>query len=119
MKNILTTFILLFSIICLSQDTNKRPPQHHPTEIEIKKEVEKMGVEVGLNNIQKEEIVKINLDHVKEVKQMIEKKMTPEETIHDKIHLLRKKMDAKIMTLLDNQQKKKFQEYLERTKPIR
>lgn len=112
----LFVFLLLGNTGVLAQE--KRPPLKHPTEAEIKKEVEKLGMSLHLSDEQKKKIVTLNLDHVAEVKMLIEKKMTPKAIIPDKIHSLRKKMDAQIMTLLNKEQQVGFQQYLQEKKPL-
>jgi hypothetical protein len=108
---------ILIGLFFFAPFSNAQNNEHDPTETDIKNDVENLVTKLNLSNEQKTKIIQLSTDHVLQVKTMIEMEMTPNEVIPDKERYLRKKLDARILAVLSDEQKKRYKQYLEDTKP--
>ena len=113
--------ILLIMVMAINPGYSQRSDNHQPLMLpdstQIVKMVNDMANELSLTEIQKKEITNLHLSHFKEVHILMEKTKAEKIKNKEKMEILKKDFDEQIKVLLTDDQKEKFEKFLETHKP--
>jgi Spy/CpxP family protein refolding chaperone len=123
MNQIRVKFILFFicflalSNLGISQNMDHPGPPKPPSPEQMEKMVNELAKALSLSTEQKEAILKIQLDHMKAMKEKMDKQAKQGPPDQATMEAARKELDQKIMALLTAEQKVKYTKFMESHKP--
>ncbi|HAB51623.1 MAG: hypothetical protein A2315_06855 [Ignavibacteria bacterium RIFOXYB2_FULL_35_12] len=108
----LVSGIFLLSANILAQpDQRPHQPPTPPDSTRIVKMVNELSTALSLSKDQKEKITRLHFAHFQEAGELMKKDKAIHENNRAKMDALRKEFDEQVEALLNNDQKKKFEEF--------
>jgi len=105
--------IFLLSANAMAQpDQRQRRPPMLPDSTQIVKRVNELSSALSLSKNQKEKLTKLHYTHFKQAGELLKKDKSDRENNRNKMETLRKEFEEQVKSLLNDDQKKKFENFL-------